>query len=234
MDYCLNYCSEVIQNIYADDAIYNISSVCINLKESKERRKQFAAKAKAHGLDFKFFNAIDYRKIKPENYPSWVAVNGKRVDWPEPLTPGEVGCALSHQLLYELGMENPTLDALALFEDDALIQKPIKMDIPIDADLVMLSNRWFHNDQNEVVGMSCGTEAYIITRSGMYKMLQILQNLNMPLDLIMISHCQSMIEDEHGLTKVRNHLNPVLKIYHDEDFCYHNDDQESTVKTCNS
>lgn len=234
MDYTLTFCSEVIQGLYRLPDDYNLATFCISLKESKERRAQFKKHADGCKLDFKFFNAADYRGFQPGQYPTWVSANGIRADWHEPLTPGEVGCAVSHKLLYEIGLmqgdeDSEVLDALVIFEDDAIIQEPIKTEIPIDADLVMLSNRWHHNHNFEVVGGSCGTEGYIITRSGMYKMLQILQNMDMPLDLIMIAHCQSMIESKHGLCSVRNELNPVLKIYHRDVFCTHDDSVNSTL-----
>lgn len=231
MDYVIGFASEVAQSLYRDDVVYNVSSFCISLKESTERQKRFKAKAEANCLDFNFFAALDFRGFKPEDYPEWVTRNGKRVDWHLPLTPGEVGCAASHKLLYEIGLthEDYSVDALAIFEDDCLVQQPINVEIPVDADMLMLSGRWFHNAHHEVIGASCGTEAYIITRQGMYKMLQILQNMDMPLDLIMIAHCQSMIEFGHGLCSVRNPLNPVLKIYHYETLCAHDDSQQSTL-----
>lgn len=234
MDYSLTFCSEIVQDFYGDNDNYNLATFCISLKKSKERRAQFKKHADDCKLDFKFFNAADYRGFEPGQYPTWVTVNGIRADWHEPLTAGEVGCAVSHKLLYEIGLmhgddKQPTLDALVIFEDDAILKEPIKTEIPVDADLVMLSNRWHHNHNNEVIGGSCGTEGYIITRSGMYKMLQILQNMDMPLDLIMIAHCQSMIESKHGLCSVRNELNPVLKIYHKDVFCTHDDSLNTTL-----
>lgn len=231
MDFCLGFASEVAQNLYREGEDYNISSVCISLPDSTERRKRFQKSADLTDTEFKFFDAVDFRNMKPKQYPHWVSINGERADWPVPLTPGEVGCAFSHKVLYEVGLlEDYTLDAMVIFEDDCLIQQPIQVDLPLDADLVMLSNRWYHNHINEVVGQSCGTEAYIITRQGMYKMLQILEHMNMPLDLIMIAHCQSMIEDEHGLCKVRNLTNPVLKIYHFHSFCRHDDSATTTIQ----
>ena len=233
MDYCLTFGVEVVQKLYQENSDFNISTFCISLKDSKERRKEFKKHAELNDLEFGFFSAIDYRGARPDQYPQWVSVNGVRADWHEPLTPGEVGCAASHKALYELGLarteDDELVDALVIFEDDAIIVEPIRTEIPLDADLVMLSNRWHHDHNNEVIGQSCGTEGYIITRSGMYKMLQILQFMDMPLDLIMIAHCQSMIEHGHGLCFVRNELNPVLKIYHKDVLCIHNDSATTTI-----
>lgn len=222
----------IVSDLYVDahDSYVDIQCISLATSDSKDRKEQFEKSANKHNLEFEFFPAIDARQWSYSDYPSWVKHRGRRVDWYERLKPGEVGVAASHKVLFEEAWNNE-IDALIVFEDDAVIVQSIdRLQVPKDADLLMLSNRWRHNRKGEAVGGSCGTEGYLITRKGIRKMLQIMQHVNMPLDLIMIAHCESMIEDGHPLTTVRNDLNPLLKIYHHHIFCIENDRGYSTVK----
>lgn len=211
----------------------DIDIQCISLDDPacSSRKTRFTESAKLHGLEFEFFPAVDYRGTSRFEYPSWVAHKGRRVDWFEPLLSGEVGVAASHKSLYETGFSDQDLQALIIFEDDAVITKELdEIQIPEDADMLMISNRWDHNRYGEVIGDCCGFEGYIITRRGMYKMLQILQHMDMPIDLIAIAHCRSMIQNRHGLTTLRNVLNPILNIYHYHNHCIQHDAGVSTIK----
>lgn len=227
---CRDSTQAMMQRLYPQEPVVEVH--CISLEDPccQDRKEQFKQSADSHGLEFSFFRAVDARAWTADDYPQWVQHRGRRVDWHEPLKPGEVGVAASHQQLYEQAWSQG-VTALVVFEDDAaLVQALDTVTVPKDCDLLMLSNRWKHNRNGEVIGASCGTEGYVITRSGMRKMLQILKHMNMPLDLIMIAHCRSMIEDQHGLCQVRNELNPLLNIYHHHVYCIENDKGYSTIK----
>lgn len=234
MELCDKERYQLVRTLYEPEEWIDVQCISLDVPECQERRIQFSRSADKYDLEFDFFDAVDHRLTKRSDYPEWVAHKGRRVDWHEPLKPGEVGVAASHKSLYEQAFSEG-VSALVVFEDDAVLTKSLDEDLALveDADFLMLNNRWRHNRRGEVVGNGCGFEGYIITRRGIYKMLQILEHMDMPIDLIAIAHCRSMAEDRHGLTTVRNPLNPTLAIYHHHNYCVEHDQGISTIKyTC--
>lgn len=230
LEWCKAQKCKIVKQLYQPEPCIDIQCISLNDSSCDGRKEQFKRAAAKHHLEFTFSSAIDARNYTQDKYPTWIKHKGRRVDWYEPLKPGEVGVAVSHKALYLEGWV-AELSAMVIFEDDAvLIQDMETLPVVDDTDLLMLSNRWMHDKTGRVVGNSCGTEGYLITRRGMHKMLQILEHMNMPLDLMMIAHCQSMIDTQHGLTTVRNPLNPVLNIYHHQVYCIANDQGVSTVQ----
>lgn len=207
-----------------------IEAQCISLPDSQSdnRKKQFQQYADLHGLEFEFWPAVDGRQWTRADYPDCIAHRGRRVDWYEPLKPGEVGTVLSHKHLIQEAWDKG-LAGLAIFEDDGILVKPLDcIQIPEDADYLMLNGRFIHNQKGEAVIGSCGTEACVVTRRGMYKMLQILEHIDMPIDLIMLAHANSVIKSQASLSTVRNRLNPTLNIYHNKVYCLNGDHGMST------
>lgn len=230
MDRCDIERYRLIKELYALDEWVDVQCISLDDPSCQDRKQRFDQAAVLHDFEYDFFPAVDLRSTSRFDYPDWIAHYGRRVDWYEPLMGGEAGVASSHKALYEKAFMEGTY-ALVVFEDDAVIIKPIdSIQIPEDADMLMISNRWDHNRYGEVIGDCCGFEGYIITRRGMYKMLQILQHMDMPIDLIAIAHCRSMIQNRHGLTTLRNVLNPILNIYHYHNHCIQHDAGVSTIK----
>lgn len=92
----------------------------INLARHSERRAFMEMQLNAIGLDFEVFAAVDGRLLTSEelakSYDAELALTTLGRD----LTPGEIGCALSHLAVYRKIIADDLPFAL-IFEDDALI-----------------------------------------------------------------------------------------------------------------
>jgi GR25 family glycosyltransferase involved in LPS biosynthesis len=221
-------CYSTVSSLYKKEDAIEIYCISLSDSFSRERQKQFQAAAIEHELEFEFWEAVDGRQWTRADYPSCIAHRGRRVDWHEPLKPGEVGTIVSHYQLMEYAW-NEGLSGLVVFEDDAVLLRPLDaIQIPEDADFLMLNSRFKHNNRGECVIGSCGTEAYIITRRGIYKILQIYKHINMPIDLLILAHANSIIKSKVHLSTVRNKLNPTLNVYHNKVYTENKDQGIST------
>lgn len=91
----------------------------ISLPRSESRRRDFRAHMETLGLNFEFFDAIDGKAI-PQHYRHLIdETHAKaRQRYGTGLVPGEVGCALSHALIYQKMVDEGIASAFIL-EDDA-------------------------------------------------------------------------------------------------------------------
>ena len=118
----------------------NIASFVIHLPDRVERWRQFQERAKAANLSVEEFAAVDTRTMeqlhlyKKEIAPqAWekltkeTLVSGYRLDHGD-LTPGAVGCWLSHRGVIQTALERD-YSTVAIFEDDANIPVTIQTDI---------------------------------------------------------------------------------------------------------
>ncbi|CAK9885539.1 MAG: hypothetical protein XXXJIFNMEKO3_01939 [Candidatus Erwinia impunctatus] len=86
----------------------------INLERSVERKTALEARCQALGLSVEFIPAIDGRQLNEEEIKNTAqAVNYA-------FLPGEIGCALSHQLIYKKMIRENITQALIL-EDDVIL-----------------------------------------------------------------------------------------------------------------
>jgi GR25 family glycosyltransferase involved in LPS biosynthesis len=179
---------------------------CIALVDSP-RRQQFTANASKYLVSFEYFDAISV-----ENLRNGVTVEGCRVDitnlsWTfherhdprrqqAPLLFTEIACAFSHIRCWQ-NAKRKDASYLVVFEDDAVMCRTFDdIAVPPDADMLYISNRMPRNSIGEAIGYrGCGTEGYILSRTGIAKCLEIFSVLYMPLDLQLIAHQRSM----HGL-----------------------------------
>src|SRR5690606_15178256 len=72
----------------------------ISLSDAKQRRKHITAELKNAGLAFTFLDAVNGKELPPtelESVCDMQAVN-KNPQW---LSPGAIGCALSHLNIYQ-------------------------------------------------------------------------------------------------------------------------------------
>ena len=86
----------------------------ISLKNSESRRCSISAQASEHQLDYEFIDAVNGREI-PANVLGFLR---KKESYA--ITPGEIGCAMSHLLAYEKLLHSADEHALIL-EDDVII-----------------------------------------------------------------------------------------------------------------
>jgi GR25 family glycosyltransferase involved in LPS biosynthesis len=160
----------------------------INLDRHTDRLSHFEAQIVASDLSSKSFTRV-------------AAVNGKDLDiqtlvTPKAfqeieestrnryrkkhyeLTPGAIGCALSHLKVYDMIKESDKEMAL-IFEDDAIIHKSIDLefrkclkDIPADWDMILLGyfcNQCKYSKKYNRVTKFFGNHAYVINRKGIDK-----------------------------------------------------------------
>lgn len=92
----------------------------ISLARSQDRRTRIAARLQELSLEFEFFDAVDGKDLSDYHH-SLVDYSFAdfRKTYGRPLSNGEVGCALSHALLYKKIVDENIPHAVIL-EDDAL------------------------------------------------------------------------------------------------------------------
>lgn len=128
-------------------------------------------------------------KFKPAD---WWKLEDSDINWyNRPVTPGEIGCMLSHYECiykgYHAGHEN-----ILIFEEDFYkskkdITEEVLNDIPKDASLIYLDRKKVNKDEKEIrindnvtkVGYTYNNHAYIVTRKGMKEVIDsaILDNI---------------------------------------------------------
>ena len=187
--------------------------VCISVKDS-ERRKEFSSQAQARGVGFSFADAITPDDIRMGRIPPGVKIDLTDLRWTfherndprrqrSPLLFTELGCAYSHIGCWQWAARGD-IDFLVVFEDDVEILRPLEeADFSGAFDLKYLSNRMPSDAQGAACGYGCGTEGYLLSRSGIAKALKLLSTLYMPIDLQLIAHSRAQIEHGHGLTAYR-------------------------------
>lgn len=89
---------------------------CINLKRSTKRRAKMSAELEKLGLPYEFIDAVDGRTLSSDEraaaYSSWHT----RFRHGKDLTPGELGCAMSHIKFFQKIIE--TNEVGFVLEDD--------------------------------------------------------------------------------------------------------------------
>ena len=128
-------------------------------------------------------------KFKPAD---WWKLEDSDINWyNRPVTPGEIGCMLSHYECiykgYHAGHEN-----ILIFEEDFYkskkdITEEVLNNIPKDASLIYLDRKKVNKDEKEIrindnvtkVGYTYNNHAYIVTRKGMKEVIDsaILDNI---------------------------------------------------------
>src|ERR1700722_12989266 len=91
----------------------------INLETSADRRTAMAARLDPLQINYSFFKATDGRALKIEAVPAY-AQTRRRLFFGHDLTPGEIGCLLSHRAVYQHIVDNDIERAIIL-EDDVFI-----------------------------------------------------------------------------------------------------------------
>jgi len=107
----------------------------ISLERSTERRGRVEEQLNQTGIQWQFLNAVDGYAL-PSMPSSYKPSKVKRLQGYE-LTPGEVGCFLSHIKAWELCIQNHV--TTLVFEDDFLVGK--NLEAVID-DLLSIADQW--------------------------------------------------------------------------------------------
>lgn len=132
----------------------------INLKRRPVRRKRMLASLKELGIKVKMFDAVDGKSLTDQQVkdmgikmlPGYKDPYGKR-----PLTMGEIGCFLSHYLIWE-EMINNGLDKVLVLEDDVrfepdfrnqlqhLLQEANALSSEYPWELIYIGRKRFHSN----------------------------------------------------------------------------------------
>jgi glycosyl transferase family 25 len=166
----------------------------ISLERSAERRKRVEEQLNQTNIQWRFLNAVDGYALS-EMPSSYQKAKVKRLQGYE-LTPGEVGCFLSHIKAWELCVLNNV--TTLVFEDDFLVGKNLESVI---GDLLMISDQWklvrlsgIYETKHEALqersgyqlvknlGEPCGTAAYMIQPSAAKILLSNASDIYEPVD----------------------------------------------------
>lgn len=92
----------------------------INLPRSHQRRDEMTRQLDRVGLAYEFVEAVDGRALKPSERAGLVdeATVAQHPRW---LTPGAIGCALSHLRAYERVLADGCEDVALMLEDDVIV-----------------------------------------------------------------------------------------------------------------
>lgn len=157
------------------------------------------------GLDFKVYS--DWKLDVKDN--DW---------WSRDVTPGEVGCSLSHYSIWKYMVEKQIPSMLILEEDFHPVKELkdiIDYEIPEEFDIFYLGRNPVGDDIEDVSdnivkpGYSYNTHAYILTLSGAIKLLKYSFNYN----LIPVDEFISAASSEHPRKDIREMFKPTLKTY---------------------
>ncbi|QKM63980.1 hypothetical protein DCO17_01285 [Polynucleobacter tropicus] len=146
----------------------------ISLQRSMDRREAVKKQLERFSIPWKFIDAVDGRLLA-QMPPSYQAIKVKLLQGYE-LTPGEIGCFLSHIEAWKLCVENDY--TTLVFEDDFQVTENIEQVI---RDLIDISDQWslvrlsgIYETKHEVLrhrqgydlvrnlAEPCGTAAYMI------------------------------------------------------------------------
>lgn len=94
----------------------------LTLEGDEERRQPLLDQLKEMGMPYRLVFGVDSRRGIPLEYESMIDRRAAKVRLSRSMTNGEFGCALSHQLIYRLILDEGQPGALIL-EDDVVLQK---------------------------------------------------------------------------------------------------------------
>ena len=186
---------------------------CISLLDDarfNERRKFFAQNANKFGWPFQFWPAVNGIRFRNEEYPRWIK-RGLKADIDEEFGAGAVGLLMTVRELYQWALREE-IELLVVLEDDAVIHSRPVLDVPEEFDIVFFNNR-IKGDIKGRVKTGWGNDGYVISRSGMEKMLEIMEFVTADIDMLMMMYTKSLEEYGYYVTKYRDTDKPQLTCY---------------------
>ena len=154
-----------------------LKTYIVNLERSTVRKQYMEELLKPYSfLDVEFIKAVDGRQLSEEEINARFDFKRSRKLYGKTITPGEVGCSLSHRKIYKDIVDNNVPYAL-LLEDDIAIQRDLNL-IDLDAvdkllrsskpRVLMLSGDFCYYRKKPIVRIfsAVGTYAYMINYAG--------------------------------------------------------------------
>jgi len=181
----------------------SIHTFVISLPHEILRRKTIRKKMKEVCEKFEFFDAIDAKKTNLLQHKDYHGLR-RRLCYGKDLTPGELGCFLSHRAVLEKIVNNKISISL-IFEDDVtlkqdfgiVIENLIKCTYPWEAVRFLGKPKITKIMQRKMIKIyknfyltrlatsPGGAYAYIISYSGAKKLLKSMGKISCPIDTIM-------------------------------------------------
>ncbi len=97
----------------------------INLELDSKKREYITGHFKERGISFELINAIDGRELSSDELNKLVDLKKAKEYNKNSMALGEIGCALSHCLIYKKIIDD-NLDGAFIFEDDIILPKNMK------------------------------------------------------------------------------------------------------------
>jgi len=162
MSYWLYTCSVFILAVslllwiyFSSNSDKIVTTYCINLPDEHQRRRHIQRHFSS--LRIRFIDAVDTRDDRWRLYTDHLTDEAIRImennlragrrEHHHELTPGAIGCFLSHLKCYHTFLKNGSGDILLVLEDDSIPNpdfiptlQNILEDLPEDADLILLSH----------------------------------------------------------------------------------------------
>jgi GR25 family glycosyltransferase involved in LPS biosynthesis len=157
---------------------------CVSGVESVDRRLNVLHSAKKMGWTLEFFPAV----YPPKNFDQFLVFREiLKYGFNEGLLPGEVGCALSHLILWER-LVRSEFDFFVVFEDDvSFLRPPSALKLFADVDFQMLNDRSNPMPDSLWLGpKSCGSDGYVVHKSGAKKFLDNFKHVDTPIDIMIL------------------------------------------------
>jgi GR25 family glycosyltransferase involved in LPS biosynthesis len=102
----------------------------LTLPAAKKRQEYMAALLGSLNLPFEFFFGVDGRQLNPEEKTNYYDEKKARRYIGRALSPGEIGCALGHRLIYKK-MIDENIDRAIVLEDDITINDKLPVVIEL-------------------------------------------------------------------------------------------------------
>lgn len=210
---------EQINNDMKIDQIY-IINLTSSVQDITDRINQLGL---PENTPFFIMNAIDGKKAN-EQYGQYKTYSGWKIEsdnkwWNRDLTPGEIGCSLSHAIIWKDALVNNYQNILVLEEDFLSTGNIAIADIklPLEYDLIYLGrNKVDESVPEEEFGdfympsYSYNTHAYMLSRSGIEKLIA----YDLPNNVIPADEFLSATFCYHPRLDIRNlFVNPSIKAF---------------------
>jgi glycosyltransferase involved in cell wall biosynthesis/GR25 family glycosyltransferase involved in LPS biosynthesis len=206
-----------IQKIY-------IISLTPDDESKKERWKEQLLLAGLSNIELEIFKAVNGNDISSEDlkdmgytlYPNW-KMDSSNGWWDRIMKPGEIGCALSHHMVWKLSSMLGLSSVLILEEDftfENILTDSITKSVPCNWDMLYLGRNALLSDVRKiddnivVPSNSYNLHAYMLSGSGIRKLME--QNF----------HSMVMPVDEFIICTYATHQREDLKYIWDDSICY--------------
>ena len=173
----------------------------ISLPRAQERRVTMAAQMNALGLPYTFVDGVDGQALDLPNHPAYARAKRLLLCGTE-LTPGELGCLLSHRTVYER-IGELGLPAAVVLEDDAIldalfptvVQALCQSTVPWDMVRFLARDKTARQSRqivplcgpytlNRPYGTPGGAYGYVLTAAAAARLVPFLQRNWLPVDLV--------------------------------------------------